>query len=83
MIYTVFEGLVRSKSFIETCNFLRSYAVRHDQQNKDKATRQVNKTSQSTSSTIFRKKNKTKQVLALINELQIQDSTVPEDEVVC
>jgi hypothetical protein len=42
MVDTVFEELVRNKSFIETCNFLRSHAIRHDQQNKEKATRQVN-----------------------------------------
>jgi hypothetical protein len=78
MMDTVFEELVRNKTFIETCNFLRSHAVCHDQQNKEKATRQVNTTSQPSTSN---KKYKTKQVLALINELQIQDSTVLEDEV--
>ena len=72
MLDTVFEELVRNKSFIETCNFLRSHAVRHDQQTKDKATRQVNNANQSSSSN---KKDQTKQVLALINELQIQEST--------
>jgi hypothetical protein len=77
MVDTVFEELVRSKSFIETCNFLRSHAVCHDQQTKEKATRQVNATSQPSNS---KKKDKTKQVLALINELQIQDSTVLEDK---
>jgi hypothetical protein len=81
MVYTLFEELIRSKSFIEICNFLGSYAVRHDQQNKDKATRKVNNTSQSTSSTIFRKRIRPKKVLALINELQIQDFTVFEGEV--
>jgi hypothetical protein len=44
---------------------------------KDKATRKVNTTSQSTSSTSSRKKNETKH----INELQIQDSTVLDEEV--
>jgi hypothetical protein len=77
MVDTLFEELVRNKSFIENCNFLRSHVVRHDQQNKDKATRQVNASQPST----FNKKDKTKQVLALINELQIQDSTVLEDEI--
>jgi hypothetical protein len=81
MLDTVFKELVRNKSFIETCNILRSHAVIHDQQSKDKATRQVNANSQSTASTSSIKKDKTKQVLALINELQIQDSTVIEDEV--
>jgi hypothetical protein len=52
--------------------------VRHDQQTKDKATRQVNHTIQPSSSN---KNDKTEKVLALINELQIQDSPVPEDEV--
>jgi hypothetical protein len=47
MVDTVLEELVRNKSFIETCNFLRSHAVRHDQHTKDKSTRQVNATSQS------------------------------------
>jgi hypothetical protein len=51
--------------------------VRHDQQTKEKATRQVNATIQPSNSN---KKHKTKQVLVLINELQIQDSSVPEDE---
>jgi hypothetical protein len=32
MIDTVLKELVRNRSFIETCNFLRSYAVRDDQQ---------------------------------------------------
>jgi hypothetical protein len=38
----IFEELVRNKSFSESCNFLRSHAVPHDNQNKEKATRQVN-----------------------------------------
>jgi hypothetical protein len=32
MVDTVFEALVDNKSFLETCNFLRSHANRHDQQ---------------------------------------------------
>jgi hypothetical protein len=75
MVDTVFEEQVRNKPLIETWNFLRSHAVRHDQQTKDKATKHVNDTSQSTDSTSSYKKDKTKQMLALINELQIQDST--------
>jgi hypothetical protein len=81
MVDTVFDELVRNKSFIETSNFLRSHDIRHDQQTNDKATRQVNTTSQSTASTSSNKKDKTKHVLALINELQIQDSIIFEDEV--
>jgi hypothetical protein len=78
MVDTVFERLVRNKSFTEPCSFLRSNSVLYDQQSKDKATSHVNATSQSTSSN---NKDKTKQVLALINELQIQASIVLEDEV--
>jgi hypothetical protein len=33
LVDTVFEELVDEKSFIETCNFLRSHGIRHDQQN--------------------------------------------------
>jgi hypothetical protein len=36
MVDTVFEALVDDKSFLETCNFLRSHAIRHDQPNKEK-----------------------------------------------
>jgi hypothetical protein len=43
---TVFEELVSDKSFIETCNFLRSHAIRLDQQYKEKAARQIHNTSQ-------------------------------------
>jgi hypothetical protein len=37
MVDTVFEELVIDKSFIKTCNFLRSHAIRLDQQYKEKA----------------------------------------------
>jgi hypothetical protein len=43
---TVFEELVSDKSFIETCNFLRSHAIRLDQKYKGKAARQIHNTSQ-------------------------------------
>jgi hypothetical protein len=33
---TIFEELVSDESFIEICNFLRSHAIRHKQQNKKK-----------------------------------------------
>jgi hypothetical protein len=36
MVDTIFESLVNDKSFSETCNFLRSHAIRHDQQAKEK-----------------------------------------------
>jgi hypothetical protein len=78
MVDTVFEELVRNKSFIGTCNFLRSNSVRHDQQTKEKATSQGNAISQPSNSN---KKDKAKQVLSLTNEYQIQDSSVLEDEV--
>jgi hypothetical protein len=35
MVDTAFEELVKDKSFIEACNFLRSHAIRHDQQNQE------------------------------------------------
>jgi hypothetical protein len=77
MVDTVFEELVRVKSFIETCNFLRSHAIRHDQQSKEKATRQVNSTRQATSAS---KKDKVKLSLALVQKLQIQDATGSNEE---
>jgi hypothetical protein len=36
---TVFEELVSDKCFIETCYFLRSHAIRLDQQYKEQAAR--------------------------------------------
>jgi hypothetical protein len=36
LVDTVFEELVSDKSFIKTCNFLRSHAIRLDQQYKGK-----------------------------------------------
>ena len=78
LVHTVFEELVSDKSFIETCNFLRSHDIRHDQQNKEKAERKIHNTSQSSSGT---KRDKVKRVLALINEMQIQDSCESEEEV--
>jgi hypothetical protein len=78
MVDTVFEALVDDKSFLETCNFLRSHATRHDQQKKEKNARQINNTSQSSGTT---KKDKIKTVLALINELQVQDS-IGSDELI-
>jgi hypothetical protein len=39
--HKVFEELVSDKSFIETCNFLRSHAIRLDQKYKEKAARQI------------------------------------------
>jgi hypothetical protein len=46
LVDTVFEELVSDKSFIETCNFLRSHAIRLDQQYKEKAARQIHNNSQ-------------------------------------
>jgi hypothetical protein len=43
---TVFEESVSDKSFIETCNILRSHAIRLDQHYKEKAARQIYNTSQ-------------------------------------
>jgi len=77
MVDTVFEALVDDKSFLETCNFPRSHAIRYDQQNKEKNARQINSTSQSSGTT----KDKIKNVLALINELQVQDSAGSDEEI--
>jgi hypothetical protein len=77
LVDTVFEELVSDKSFIETCNFLRSHAIRLDQQYKEKATRQIHNTSQLSNR---QKKDKVKKVLALINEIQIQDSCSSDEE---
>jgi hypothetical protein len=73
LVDTFFEELVIDKSFIETCNFLRSHAIRLDQQYKEKASRQIHNTSQLSNRA---KKHKVKKVLALINEIQIQDSCI-------
>jgi hypothetical protein len=77
LVDTVFEELVSDKSFIETCNFLRSHAIRLDQKYKEKATRQIHNTSQLSNRA---KKDKVKNVLALINEIQIQDSCSSDEE---
>jgi hypothetical protein len=44
---TVFEELISDKSFVETCNFLRSFAIRLDQLCKEKAARKIQNASQS------------------------------------
>jgi hypothetical protein len=77
LVDTVFEELVSDKSFIETCNFLRSHAIRLDHQYKEKATRQIHNTSQLSNRA---KKDKVKKVLALIKEIQIQDSYSLDEE---
>jgi hypothetical protein len=65
------------KSFSETCNFLRSHAIRHDQQGKENNARQIHNIFQTTGTT---KKDKLKTVMALINEPQLQDSTGSDEE---
>jgi hypothetical protein len=49
MVDTVFEEIARERSHIKTFIFLRLHDIRHDQQNKEKATRQIYSTSQATS----------------------------------
>jgi hypothetical protein len=71
MVDTIFEALANDKSFLETCNFLRSDAITNNEQNREKNARQIKNTSQSHGTT---KKDKIKTVLALIHELQVQDS---------
>jgi hypothetical protein len=46
LVDAVFEELVGDKSFIESCNFFRSHAIRLDQQYKEKAARQIHNASQ-------------------------------------
>jgi hypothetical protein len=68
---------ISGKSFKETYNFLRSHAIRLDQQYKEKAARQIHNTSQLSNRS---KKDKVKKVLALINEIQIQDECSSDEE---
>jgi hypothetical protein len=70
LVDTVSAELVSDKSFIETCNFFRSHAIRLDQQYKEKASRNIHNTSQLS---IRAKKDKVKKVLTLINQIQIHD----------
>ena len=51
LVDTVFEELVSDKPFIETCNFLRSHAIRYDQQIKEKAARKIHSANQLSEST--------------------------------
>jgi hypothetical protein len=76
LVDKLFEDLVSDKSFMETRDSLRSYAIRLDQQYKEKAGRQIHNTSQLSNRA---KKDKVKKVLALINEIQIQDSFRSDD----
>jgi hypothetical protein len=78
MVDTVFEAIVCDKLFLETCNFLRSHAIRYDQQNKENNARQINNASQSSGAT---EKNKIKKVLAVIDELQAQNSIGSDEEI--
>jgi hypothetical protein len=77
LVDSVFKELISDKSFIETCNFLGSHAIRLDQQYKEKAARQIYNTSQSSNRT---KKGKVKKILALINQIQIHDSCSLDEE---
>jgi hypothetical protein len=77
LVDTTFGELVGDKSFIETCNFLRSHAIRLDQQSKEKAARQIHNASQLSNRA---KKDKVKKVLSLTNEIQIQDSYSSDEE---
>jgi hypothetical protein len=77
LVDTVYEELVSDKSFTETCNLLRSHTIRLDQQCKEKAAKQIHIASQSSNRS---NKVKVKKVLALINEIQIQDSCSSDEE---
>jgi hypothetical protein len=71
---------VSDKSFTEKYNFLRSHAIRHEQQNKERSSRQIHNIYQSPS-TVNTKNDKIKTVLVLINELQTQDSDSYDDKI--
>jgi hypothetical protein len=58
LVDTIFEELVSDKSFIETCNILRSHAIRLDQQYKGKAARQIQNTSQLANYPIYPRRKK-------------------------
>jgi hypothetical protein len=70
---------VSDKSVIETRNFFRSHAIKHDQQNKERSAKQMHNTYLSPDTGIT-KKNKFKTALALIHELQVQNSSDSDDE---
>jgi hypothetical protein len=76
---TVFEELVIDKSFLGTCDFLRSHAIRLDQQYKEKAARQIHNSIESSN---IANEDKIKKVLAIIDEIQIQiqDSCSSDEE---
>jgi hypothetical protein len=74
---SAFEEPVSDKSFIGTFNLLRSHATRLDQKCKEKAARQIHNTSQSSNRP---KKDKFKNLLELINEIQIQDSCSSDED---
>jgi signal transduction histidine kinase len=70
---------VSDKSFIETSNFLRLYAIRHEQQNKESSARQMHNTYQSPGIGNT-KKDKVKTVLSVIHEPQVQHSSGSDDD---
>ena len=77
LVDTVFEELVSGKSFGETCDFFRSHAIRHDQQNKEKAASQIHNTNQLNGNN---KKDAVKKVLALFYDLKSQASNDLDDD---
>jgi hypothetical protein len=77
LVDKLFKQLVSDKSFMETCNYLRSRAITLDQKYKEKDARQIHNTSQSSSRA---KKDKVNKNSALINEIQIQDSCSSDEE---
>jgi hypothetical protein len=77
LVDKVFEELVSDKSLIETCNFLSSHDIRLDQQYKKKAVRQIHNVSQLSNRA---KKDKVKNILVLINEIQSQDLCSSDEE---
>ena len=75
LVDTAFDELVTEKYFTEACDFLRIHAIRHAQQSKEKAARQILGTNQSPNSS---KRDKAKKGLAFINKLQVQNSAIQD-----
>ena len=75
MVDKVFEELVSDKSFIDTFNFIRSHAIRHDQQNIEMGAREIHNTYRSPG-TGTTKKDKIKTVFALIKESKFKTQLV-------
>jgi hypothetical protein len=75
LVDTFFEEVVSDKSFIETCNFLRSHTIRLDQQYKEKAA-SCNTDSQCYPVIQFCQAVKCQKVSESINQMKMQSLTI-------